>query len=206
MVRAIGAGFHIEEEFENAKDIGLDHYEVRSFIGWYRHITLVLLALAYLAGICATVSGSSSPPASSESSAPARHPLLPLTIPEVRHLLARLIWPASRVRTPGAGLVVVASLSPKSCQLFPHQTSSEGWLILACSPFSSCVGDPANLFPDFPEMSWKSRSSATFPASGVRLVPLLSSFERSPDYGNISCRNGCSHAWNSSQDLAPLAS
>lgn len=95
MVKAIGARWHIEEEFENAKDIGLDHYEVRSFIGWYRHITLVLLALAYLAGICATASGSSSPPATSESSAPARHPLLPLTIPEVRHLLARLIWPAS---------------------------------------------------------------------------------------------------------------
>jgi SRSO17 transposase len=95
MVKAIGARWHIEEEFENAKDIGLDHYEVRSFIGWYRHITLVLLALAYLAGICATASGCSSPPATSESCAPARHPLLPLTIPEVRHLLARLIWPAS---------------------------------------------------------------------------------------------------------------
>ena len=37
-----------------AKILGMDHYEVRSFIGWYRHITLVLLALAYLAGICAT--------------------------------------------------------------------------------------------------------------------------------------------------------
>ena len=31
MVAAIGAGFHIEEDFENAKDIGLDHSEVRSF-------------------------------------------------------------------------------------------------------------------------------------------------------------------------------
>jgi SRSO17 transposase len=95
MVKAIGARWHIEEEFENAKDIGLDHYEVRSFTGWYRHITLVLLALAYLAGICATASGCSSPPATSESAAPARHSLHPLTVPEVRHLLARLIWPAS---------------------------------------------------------------------------------------------------------------
>jgi SRSO17 transposase len=32
---------------ENAKDLGLDHYEVRNFIGWYRHITLVLVAAAY---------------------------------------------------------------------------------------------------------------------------------------------------------------
>jgi hypothetical protein len=31
MVQAIGAGFHIEEDFENAKDLGLDHYEIRSF-------------------------------------------------------------------------------------------------------------------------------------------------------------------------------
>src|SRR5713101_93252 len=93
MVKAIGARWHVEEHFENAKDIGLDHYEVRSFIGWYRHITLVLLALAYLAGICATARGPISPPATSEF--PPRPPVLPLTIPEVRHLLAQLIWPSS---------------------------------------------------------------------------------------------------------------
>ena len=28
MVRAIGARWHVEEDFENAKDMGLDHYEV----------------------------------------------------------------------------------------------------------------------------------------------------------------------------------
>ena len=33
--------------------MGLDHYEVRSWIGWYRHITLVMLAHAFLTGICA---------------------------------------------------------------------------------------------------------------------------------------------------------
>jgi hypothetical protein len=91
--RLLAKDWHIEENFENAKDIGLDHYEVRSFIGWYRHITLVLLALAYLAGICATARGSISPPATSEF--PPRPSALPLTIPEVRHLLARLIWPSS---------------------------------------------------------------------------------------------------------------
>ena len=90
MVKAIGARWHVEEDFENGKDIGLDHYEVRSFIGWYRHITLVLLALAYLAGICVLSCGSTSPPVTSGS--PPRPPTLPLTIPEVRHLLARLIW------------------------------------------------------------------------------------------------------------------
>ena len=53
MVKAIGAGFHIEECFETGKDLGLDHYEVRSFIGWYRHITLVMLAHANFPGVCA---------------------------------------------------------------------------------------------------------------------------------------------------------
>jgi SRSO17 transposase len=95
MVQAIGARWHVEEDFANAKDMGLDHYEVRSFLGWYRHITLVLLALAYLAAMCALACGSPSPPTTFGSSTPARHLGRSLTIPEVRHLLARLIWPAS---------------------------------------------------------------------------------------------------------------
>ncbi len=38
--------------FEEAKgEVGLDEYEVRSWTGWYRHITLALLAHAFLAGI-----------------------------------------------------------------------------------------------------------------------------------------------------------
>ena len=93
MVAAIGARWHIEEDLENAKDLGLDHYEVRCFIGWYRHITLVLVALAFLTAICATERCSSSSPASSELAA--QLAVLPLTVPEVRHLLGRLIWPAS---------------------------------------------------------------------------------------------------------------
>jgi hypothetical protein len=93
MVAAIGARWHIEEHFENAKDLGLDHYEVRSCIGWYRHITLVLVALAYLTGICATERFSPAPPA--PSPLPTRPAVLALTVPEVCHLLAQLIWPAS---------------------------------------------------------------------------------------------------------------
>ena len=96
MVAAIGARWHIEEDFENAKDLGLDHYEVRSFVGWYRHITLVLLALAYLTGICATERCSPVPPTTATTCRPAHtSTVLALTVPEVRHLLARLIWPAS---------------------------------------------------------------------------------------------------------------
>lgn len=32
--------------------LGLDQYEVRSLVGWYRHVTLVLLVLAVLTVLC----------------------------------------------------------------------------------------------------------------------------------------------------------
>lgn len=95
MVAAIGARWHVEEDFANAKDLGLDHYEVRSFVGWYRHITLVLLALAYLVGICATEHCATVSPPPTTARPAGTSAVLALTVPEVRHLLARLIWPAS---------------------------------------------------------------------------------------------------------------
>jgi SRSO17 transposase len=50
LVRVAGRRWIIEESFEQAKgEVGLDQYEVRKWVGWYRHITLALLAQAYLA-------------------------------------------------------------------------------------------------------------------------------------------------------------
>ena len=99
MVTAIGARWHIEEDFETAKDLGLDHYEVRSFVAWYRHITLVMLAHAFLTAICARVIPLACLPLAVEAplrldAASHTRPLLPLTVPEVRHLLGQLIWPS----------------------------------------------------------------------------------------------------------------
>jgi SRSO17 transposase len=49
MARVAGTRWAIEESFETAKgEVGMDHYEVRSWTGWYRHITLAMLAHAYL--------------------------------------------------------------------------------------------------------------------------------------------------------------
>lgn len=49
LAQIAGTRWSIEECFETAKgELGLDHYEVRSFPGWQRHITLVMLAHAYL--------------------------------------------------------------------------------------------------------------------------------------------------------------
>jgi SRSO17 transposase len=49
LVRVAGIRWAIEESFQQAKgEVGLDHYEVRRWPGWYRHITLALLAHAFL--------------------------------------------------------------------------------------------------------------------------------------------------------------
>lgn len=138
MVKVIGARWRIEDDFQTGKALGLAQYQVRCFTGWYRHVTLVMLAHAFLAVICAqkqniaTINADtpdspssalvvdaspplpSLPPMISPQSAspvptllserlslalsavsPPSLYLAPLTIPEVRHLLATLIWPAS---------------------------------------------------------------------------------------------------------------
>lgn len=45
-----GSRWRIESAFEEAKgEVGLDHYEVRAWDGWHRHITLACVAHALLA-------------------------------------------------------------------------------------------------------------------------------------------------------------
>ena len=40
----------VEEVFQEGNgEVGLDHYEVRSWVGWLHHMTLSLLALWFLA-------------------------------------------------------------------------------------------------------------------------------------------------------------
>jgi SRSO17 transposase len=54
LVRVAGARWAIEECFQAAKnECGLDEYEVRRYVGWYRHITLAMLAHAFLAAMAA---------------------------------------------------------------------------------------------------------------------------------------------------------
>ena len=52
LVRVAGKRWAIEDLFELAKgDCGLDEYEVRGWVGWHRHVTLSLWALAVVAVI-----------------------------------------------------------------------------------------------------------------------------------------------------------
>jgi SRSO17 transposase len=52
LAKIAGNRWRVEIGFEEAKgEVGLSHYEVRSWHGWYRHITLALFAHAFLAAI-----------------------------------------------------------------------------------------------------------------------------------------------------------
>jgi SRSO17 transposase len=58
LVAVAGRRWTVEESLEAAKgEVGLDHYEVRHYHGWYRHITLAMLALAYLAVVRSRLPG-----------------------------------------------------------------------------------------------------------------------------------------------------
>ena len=49
VVRAHGARHGVEELFEQGnQEVGLNHYEVRSWVGWHHHMTLTLLALWFV--------------------------------------------------------------------------------------------------------------------------------------------------------------
>ena len=58
LARVAGTRWIIEDAFKEAKqEVGLDEYEVRLWVGWYRHITLALLAHAFLAVIRSYAAG-----------------------------------------------------------------------------------------------------------------------------------------------------
>ena len=62
LVRVAGTRWSIESLFEQAKgEVGLDEYEVRSWVGWHRHITLAMFALAYLSAVRKGAIGGSGP-------------------------------------------------------------------------------------------------------------------------------------------------
>ena len=60
IVSVVGTRWSIEDFFKQAKgQVGLDHYEVRSWLGWHRHMTLALWALALLTIATAQAKGGS---------------------------------------------------------------------------------------------------------------------------------------------------
>jgi SRSO17 transposase len=68
LVRVAGARWAIEETFQTAKgQVGMDHYQVRRYDSWYRHITLAMLAHAFLTVTTADAGGKKGQPARSKS-------------------------------------------------------------------------------------------------------------------------------------------
>jgi SRSO17 transposase len=68
LVQVEGTRWRIEEGFETAKnEFGLDHNETRSWHGWHRHVSLVMLAYALMAAVrykANTMTPKKTPPAS----------------------------------------------------------------------------------------------------------------------------------------------
>ncbi|MFE9715958.1 hypothetical protein ACIPMR_14045 [Streptomyces halstedii] len=55
LVHVDGARWSVEECFKAAKSqVGLDHFQVRDWTSWHRHITLAMLALAFLTALAAS--------------------------------------------------------------------------------------------------------------------------------------------------------
>nr|WP_226899508.1 IS701 family transposase [Nonomuraea phyllanthi] len=80
LVKTAGIRWAVEESFQAAKgQVGLDHYQVRGWRPWHRHITLAMLALALLAAIAAA-----QPPSTADDR-------ISLTLPEIRRLLVALV-------------------------------------------------------------------------------------------------------------------
>jgi SRSO17 transposase len=74
LVNVAGTRWTIESCFEAAKsEVGLDQYEVRTWTAWHRHVTLAMLALAFLTVVrAAAIGGSGGSRSSGRSPAPHR--------------------------------------------------------------------------------------------------------------------------------------
>ncbi|MFJ2723129.1 IS701 family transposase [Streptomyces sp. NPDC087437] len=88
LVRVAGARWSVEECFQAAKSqVGLDHYQVRHWTSWHRHIMLALVFLTALAA-----DATPKPPADAYHFVRSRDPIT-LTVPEIRHLLVAVFNP-----------------------------------------------------------------------------------------------------------------
>jgi len=94
LVRVAGTRWAVEESFQAAKgQVGLDHYQLRSWTGWHRHSVLAMLALAILTVLVADAHQATPTPRD-----PNGRQLLKLTTNEIRHLLnVLIIRPAHRL-------------------------------------------------------------------------------------------------------------
>ena len=109
LARATGARWAIEETFQTSKgETGLDHYQVRQYTGWYRHITVSMLALAFLTvtrskrGAFIQATATSLPEPARDQTPPRLHDLRPAAPPRTCSAPLELATttPTNRETTP----------------------------------------------------------------------------------------------------------
>jgi SRSO17 transposase len=103
LIRAAGLRWPVEEDFEFGKDcFGLDQSQVRLYTAIARHAVLVMAALAICAVTAALLNDrtdTQAPPPIRPGQPPPPDPgMIPLTVPEIKHLLAALL---ARSHPPG---------------------------------------------------------------------------------------------------------
>ena len=95
LIRAAGLRWPVEEDFELGKDcFGLDQCQARLYTAILRHVVLVMAALAVCAAAAAALrarTDTQAPPPAAPGQAPPADPgMIPLTVPEIRRILAAL--------------------------------------------------------------------------------------------------------------------
>jgi SRSO17 transposase len=95
LIRAAALRWPVEEDFEFSKDcFGLDQCQARLYIAVLRHAVLVMAALAICAVTAALLRDRTDtqapPPVRPDQPPPAEPGMIPLTIPEIKRLLAAL--------------------------------------------------------------------------------------------------------------------
>lgn len=99
LIRAAGLRWPVEEDFTFSKDcFGLDQCQARLYTAIARHTVLVMAALAICAITAAHLKDRTDtqapPPVHPDQPPPAEPGMIPLTIPEIKRLLAALTTPA----------------------------------------------------------------------------------------------------------------
>ena len=92
LVKVEGHRWAIEDSFETAKnEFGLDHNETRSWHGWHRHVSLVMLAFAMMAAI-RHHANATPPPKTNAQRRQHRcaQPLIRWSVQEIRRIAIRL--------------------------------------------------------------------------------------------------------------------
>jgi SRSO17 transposase len=113
LAQVAAARWTIETEFETAKgEVGLDEYEVRSWAGWHHHLTLALLANAFLLTLQQEWGGKDAPDHAAPDQPRAARALAPTHLDRAGSLALAAHHP--RAQRPGQVLPSQAALAPSA--------------------------------------------------------------------------------------------